>query len=174
MKKLGWIISKIKSKFCKAPKSYEIMNNYYRRGGAHIGNNCCICSNLDLCEKELLFIGDNVIISTDVLFVTHDVSASITSNKEGSFFGKIVIGNNNFIGERSTLIYGVSLADNIIVAAGSVVTKSFPKSGIIIGGNPAHIIGNVDDFVKKNDNNYIMLSELKRSIENNDVRLIKR
>lgn len=64
-------------------------------------------------------------------------------------FGKIVVGNNCFIGERATLLYGVELADNIIVAAGSVVTKSFSESNIIIGGNPAKKISTWEQFRKK-------------------------
>ena len=56
-------------------------------------------------------------------------------------FGKITIGNNSFIGARSVIMYGVELADNTIVAAGSVVTKSFLEGNIVIGGNPARVIG---------------------------------
>ena len=52
-------------------------------------------------------------------------------------FGAISIGNNCFIGANSVILLGVTLADNIVVAAGSVVTKSFFENNIIIGGNPA-------------------------------------
>lgn len=46
-------------------------------------------------------------------------------------------------------MYGVSLTNNIIVASGSVVCHSFSKSNIIIGGNPAHIIGTWDGLKSK-------------------------
>lgn len=174
MIRMGWLIAKIRSKIVKRPKSYEIMNNYYRRGGATIGNNCVICSNLDLCEKELLIIGNNTIISSDVLFVTHDVSFGLIAKKQGSLFGKITIGNNCFIGERSTILYGVTLADNIIVGSGSVVTKSFDESGIIIAGNPAKIIGYVNQFINKNQSNSILVKDLGNAIKTSDKRLIKR
>lgn len=61
-----------------------------------------------------------------------------------NLFGKIVVGNNCFIGQRSMLLYGITLADSIIVAAGSVVTKSFDESNIIIGGNPARKISSFE------------------------------
>lgn len=67
----------------------------------------------------------------------HDFSVKKVLPDKANLFGKIIVGNNCFIWERATLLYWVELADNIIVAAGSVVTKSFTESCIIIGGNPA-------------------------------------
>lgn len=174
MIKIGYLLSKLHSKLVRKTKSYEVMNAYYRRGGAHIGAGSCICSNLDLCEKELLCIGNNVTISTQVLFVTHDISIASYAKKPGTLYGKIVIGNNCFIGERSMILYGVELADNIIVGAGSVVTKSFRQEGVILGGNPAKVIGTIGDFVSKNAKNQMMIKELNAAIEANDDRLIKR
>lgn len=57
-------------------------------------------------------------------------------------------------------MYGIILADEIIVASGSVVTKSFNQSRIIIGGNPAKIIGTWDAFAEKNKSKAISLSSL--------------
>ncbi len=88
-------------------------------------------------------------IGDQVDFITHDNSISKISPETINLFGKIVIGNNCFIGERSTILYGVTLADNIIVAAGSVVVDSFLTERIIIGGNPARIISTWDKFYKK-------------------------
>lgn len=173
-RRIGYALNKVYSKLVRKEKSYEIMNRYYRRSGAHIGNGCCICSNLNLCEKELLYIGNNVTISTQVLFVTHDISIASFSQKKGSLFGKIVIGDNCFIGERSMILYGVELANNIIVGAGSVVTKSFQQEGIILGGNPARVIGTIEGFVSKNAKNQLLIKELNQAISGNDDRLIKR
>lgn len=78
----------------------------------------------------------------------------------GDLYGKIKIGNDCFIGAHSILMYGVSLADNVIVASGSVVTKSIKESGVIIGGNPARIIGTVDRFSEKNKDRILKLSSL--------------
>lgn len=64
-------------------------------------------------------------------------------------FGKVVIGNWVYIGTDSLIMPGVTIADNVLVAAGSVVTKSVP-SGVIVAGNPAKIIGNIEDYIKRN------------------------
>ena len=46
-------------------------------------------------------------------------------------------------------MYGVTIPDNVIVAAGSVVTKSINESNVIIGGNPARIISSWNSFSEK-------------------------
>lgn len=46
-------------------------------------------------------------------------------------------------------MYGVTIADNVIVAAGSVVTKSVNESNVIVAGNPAKIISTWDKFAEK-------------------------
>ena len=94
----------------------------------------------------MLEIKNDVVISSGVTFITHDHSINKVTDKGSNLFGKIEIGNNCFIGQQSIILYGVKLADNIIVGAGSVVTKSFDSSNIIIAGNPARKIGTWDEF----------------------------
>ncbi|WKB82829.1 DapH/DapD/GlmU-related protein [Cellulophaga lytica] len=55
----------------------------------------------------------------------------------------IVLGENCWIGMNSVILPGVTLNSNIIVGAGSVVTKSFNESNIIIAGSPAKKIKNI-------------------------------
>lgn len=133
-----------------------------------------ICSNPITKEAFLVEIGDNVTISINVTFVTHDNCVKLLLPNYSDCFGKIKIGNNCFIGENAMLLYGVTLADNIIVAAGAVVTKSFFESNIIIGGNPARIIGNWDDLRNKIADKAIKRSELKKRLEEDDSFLIDR
>ena len=64
-------------------------------------------------------------------------------------FGKVIIGDWVYIGSGSLIMPGVTIGNNVLVAAGSVVTRSVP-SGMIVAGNPARIIGSVDDYIKRN------------------------
>ena len=64
-------------------------------------------------------------------------------------FGKVKIGSNVYIGTNSLIMPGVTVGDNVLIAAGSVVTNSVP-SNVVIGGNPAHIICTFDDYYQKN------------------------
>ena len=126
-------------------------------------------------EPYLISIGNNVTIAGNVEFVTHDNSISKVLPNCTDLFGKITIGNNCFIGARTTILYGVTLADNIIVAAGSVVTNSFTKSNIIIGGNPAREISTWENFAKKNQKKVWNLNLEKKGIQIvNDNRLVKK
>ena len=143
---IRYFVAKVKSKLFS---SHSPMINYYRSKGITIGENCLICSNIVTSESFLISIGDNTTISTNVSLITHDYSAHILIEGKSDLYGRIIIGSNCFVGANSTILYGVTLGNNIVVAAGSVVTKSFNEEGIIIAGNPARIIGNWDDYKKK-------------------------
>lgn len=106
--------------------------------------------------------------------MTHDNSISKISPDTVNLFGKIIIGNNCFLGENSTYLYGVTLADNIIVAAGSVVVDSFTAERIIIGGNPARIIGTWDNFFEKSHDKARGRKDIKQVLEECPELLIKR
>lgn len=172
-------VAKLLSKLHKNKREY--MSNYFRKKGIKVGDNCNILS--DICTKEpfLVSIGDNVTISSSVLFTTHDASvAKVFGPEVGSdVFGRIEIGDNCFIGMGAILLCGVSLTNNIIVAAGSVVTKSFNEERIIIGGNPAKKIGDWDSYREKNKE-YILpvrwMSTEKRKLilKDNPEKIIKK
>lgn len=54
-----------------------------------------------------------------------------------------------YIGTDALVMPGVTIGDNVLIAAGSVVTQSVP-SGVVVGGNPARIICTIEEFYKKN------------------------
>lgn len=66
-------------------------------------------------------------------------SSSLSYECQKMIVKETIIGENCFIGEKSIILPGVILGNNVIVAAGSVVTKSFDDN-VLIGGNPAKII----------------------------------
>ena len=66
------------------------------------------------------------------------------------YIGSIEIFDNCFIGANSTIMYNVKIGPNAIVAAGSVVTKDVPE-GVIVGGNPARIIGSYNALREKRE-----------------------
>lgn len=147
MKEMGYFIAKLKFKLCGNRK--ESISEYFRKHGMKIGDGCNICCNIMTTEPYFISLGNNVTISGEVMFVTHDNSASKIIPEKPNLYGRIKIGDNCFIGARSLIMYGVELANNIIVAAGSVVCNSFYNEGVIIGGNPAKVIGTWNDFENK-------------------------
>lgn len=77
--------------------------------------------------------------------------AKVARMKDPNFdcFGKVKIGSNVYIGTNSLIMPGVTVGDNVLIAAGSVVTHSVPDN-VVIGGNPAHIICTFDDYYQNN------------------------
>lgn len=100
-------------------------------------------------EPRLITIGENTTIAGGVELVTHDNSISKVLPNTTDLFGRITIGKNYFIGARAVVLYGVTIADNVIVAAGSVVTKSITESNVIVAGNPARVISTWETFGEK-------------------------
>lgn len=148
MKDIQYLCRKLAWRFLRCDR--KIVNNLFVKQGVKLGKNCHINSNILTGESYLIELENNVTISDHVSFVTHDNSISkINKGKGGSdIFGRIKVGDNCFIGAHAILMYGVTLADDIIVASGSVVTKSFNEKRIIIGGNPAKIISTWDRFAE--------------------------
>ncbi len=152
MSALEYNFTKLKAKiYCNKIKQKEYINNWFRLKGIMIGDNCSIFSNIVSSEPYLITIGNNVTISNDVQFITHDNSIiKVSRNEYTDIFGEIVIGDNCFIGAHSIILPGVTISDNVVVAAGSVVTKSTKSKNIIIAGNPARIISNWTDYLNRN------------------------
>lgn len=98
------------------------------------------CVILDVAEVH---IGDNCMLAPQVAIytATHPVDPDLRNS--GKEYAKpITIGNNCWIGGHATINPGVTLGDNVVVASGAVVTKSFGDN-VVIAGNPAKVIKNI-------------------------------
>ena len=146
----------------KRDREQETIMKFFRKHGIRIGEGARIYSNILTSESYLIKIGNNVTISNDVSFVTHDNSIKKVLSDATDLFGEIIIGNNCFIGSHAMVLYGVELADNVIVAAGSVVTNSIRQNNVIVGGNPAKVISTWDEYAKKSKDNAWDLRKIDR------------
>lgn len=159
-------------------KTCEMINKSFRKKGVNIGKNCHIYSDISTSESFLIEVGDNVTISNDVQFITHDNSIIKADPSVTDLFGQIKVGDNSFIGAHSILLPGVTIGKNCIIGAGSVVSKSF-ADGCVIAGNPAIQVGLFEDFSSKYKNmgfniNGLSSDEIKSIILNNPEKLLKR
>ena len=152
----------IKKAYYKLYKGIFGLKKYLIKRGVNIGKNCFIYSDISTTESYLITLGDNVTVSGNVTFVTHDNAICKALPDKSDIFGRINIGDNCFIGIGATVMYGVSIAANNIVAAGAVVTKSVVTTGNVIAGNPARIIGTVEEFKKKAEKYAVNIEGLKR------------
>ena len=133
------LLRKLVGKACKNP---WIEVPFYCDYGYNIqmGEDCFFnfnCMVLDVCKVTL---GDRVLICPAVQLYTATHPLDAASRGALWEFGKpIEIGSDVWIGGGAVICPGVILGDRVVVAAGAVVTKSFP-SDVLIGGNPAKII----------------------------------
>ena len=104
-------------------------------------------------EPWLIEIGNNCLITQNVRFMTHDGSVNIVRRLDDKYkdilkFGKIIVGDNVFIGANSTIMPNVKIGSNSIIAACSCVTKDIPD-GEVWGGVPAKKICTVQQYADK-------------------------
>jgi len=125
-------------------------SKYARLLGVSVGNNCRILTRSFGSEPFLISIGNDVTISNNVQFVTHDGATWLIRDESGRrySYAPIKVGDLVFVGAGTTLLPGVVIGDNVIVGAGSVVTKSVP-SGVVVAGNPARILGSFSDYAQR-------------------------
>lgn len=92
--------------------------------------------------KAEIIIGKGTMIAQNCgIITTNHNQKDLTKHLDGK---RVEIGENCWIGMNSVILPGVKLANHIIVGAGSVVTKSFQEENIIIAGNPAKKIKNIE------------------------------
>jgi len=146
---------------------------YAKSIGVNIGSMCRIYTTNFGSEPFLISMGDHVTVTSGVKFITHDGSSWLMRDEKGRryIYQKISIGNKVFIGVNSIIMPGVKIEDRVIVAAGSVVTKSIP-SGVIVAGIPAKIIGKYSDIENRMLESYISEKDLDIQLEYKD-RILK-
>jgi hypothetical protein len=88
-------------------------------------------------------LGKGCLIAPNVGIITanHDMT-DLQKHAEGR---NVVIGDDCWLGMNSVVLPGVVLGPRTVVAAGAVVTKSFPDGGVVIGGMPAKLLRRVSD-----------------------------
>lgn len=113
-----------------------------RQMGMRVGERCRFYSLHVASEAELIEVGNDVIVSGEVMFITHD-GAIFTALDQfpnvNGHYGRIRIGDGCFLGMRAVIMPGVELGEHCIVAAGAVVMDSFPPRSVI-AGNPATFV----------------------------------
>ena len=122
----------------------------------HMGENCMVMFRKIPLYPQLISIGDNCWIASNVTFATHDVihrmlNNYVTDHEFQENFGCIDIKDNVFIGANTIILSNVEIGSNTVIAAGSYVNKDIPGNGVY-GGVPAKFICSMNDFIEKRKN----------------------
>ena len=144
---------RIKIIFQELVKKFYGRLAYAKKQGMKVGEGVTIMSGVNFgSEPSLITLGDRVRISSEVQFITHDGGTWAFRREPGYEevvrFGKIVVGNDSFIGAHSVILPGVTIGKNCVVGAGSVVTKDIPDR-TVVAGVPARAICTTDEYAKK-------------------------
>ena len=110
-----------------------------------IGNKCFINCNVTILDTNYVHIGDEVLIGPGTVIspATHPLKAA--ERVAPCYISKpINIGNRVWIGANATILSGVNIGDNAVIAAGAVVTKDVPANALV-GGVPARVIRMIEN-----------------------------
>ena len=127
---------KLDEKFCLLPPVYTDFGKNLRFGkNVFVNSGCCFQ------DQGGIDIGDNCLIGHQVVFATlnHDLDPA---KRAGMHPAPIKLGRNVWVGAHATILAGVTVGDDAVIAAGAVVTKDVP-AGAVVGGVPAKIIKHI-------------------------------
>ena len=124
--------------------SFLLIPPFYTTGGADIsvGRNVFVNQNCTFYDLGGLDIADDVMIGPNVSLITSGHPLEPSRRRAFTIAKPIVIERNVWIGAGATVIGGVTVGENSVVAAGSVVTKTVPPN-TFVGGNPARVIRSI-------------------------------
>jgi acetyltransferase-like isoleucine patch superfamily enzyme len=110
--------------------------------GVRIGKNCKISSHTFICEgvdiEDEVFIGHNVTFINDIYPRATEANGRLQTEADWVCISTLVKTGAS-IGSGATLLAGITIGENAIVGAGSVVTKDVPPNAIV-AGNPARVL----------------------------------
>lgn len=116
--------------------------------GMRVGADCEIQDSVyfDYHHCQHIFIGNRVTMAPEVFILAHDASTKKLCNY--TRIAKVVIEDNVFLGARVLVMPGVTIGEDSIIGAGSVVTNDIPKNSLAVG-NPARVIKSIEEYREK-------------------------
>ncbi len=120
-------------------------------GGAHVhfGKNIYANFNLTLVDDTHIYVGDYTMFGPNVTVATagHPILPELRE-KMYQYNFPVHIGKNCWIGAGVVIVPGIAIGDNVVIGAGSVVTKDLP-SNVVAVGNPCRVLREVNERDKK-------------------------
>lgn len=124
----------------EVPDNFRVFPPFYTDFGRniHVGENVFINAGCQFQDQGGVWLGDGCLIGHNVVFATlnHDLNPE---RRQICIPRSIVLGKNVWVGSNSTILAGVRIGDNAVVAAGSVVTRDVEPNSVV-GGVPARLI----------------------------------
>ncbi len=113
-----------------------------------IGSNCYINFNMTLVDDYEITIGDNCLFAPNVMITTTGHAVDPELRKKGMYSFPVRIGNNVWLGMGAIILPGVTIGDNSVIGAGSVVTHDIPAN-VIAMGSPCKVVREIGERDKE-------------------------
>jgi maltose O-acetyltransferase len=119
--------------------------SWYVKRGLRIGTHCNLLYPFDLDPSHcwLIELGDDITFASEVRIVVHD--ASTIRSVGHARIAPVRIGSRVFVGARTTILPGVTIGDDVVIGAGSVVSRDIPP-GTVAVGNPARVHDSLEHY----------------------------
>lgn len=128
---------------------------HLRSLGMVIGDSAVIYSpkhcTIDATRLWMIEIGSNVSIAEGVTILTHGYDWNVFKGMYGDVLGsagRVKIGDNVFIGMRSTIFKGVTIGNNVVIGSNSLIGKDVPDN-CVVAGNPQPAVCGIDSYLEK-------------------------
>ncbi|ASA20177.1 sugar O-acetyltransferase [Paenibacillus donghaensis] len=141
----------IEKLIAKTGKSFLIEQPFWCDYGYNVefGENFYANHNFIILDGAKVTFGDNVFIAPNCGFYTAGHPLDVEQRNQGLEYAyPITVGNNVWFGANVTVLPGVTIGDNSVIGAGSVVNRDIP-AGVIAAGNPCKVVRSITEEDKK-------------------------
>ncbi len=113
------------------------------RGAITIGDYVMISPGTRISAAEQITIGHSVMMASGVYITDADWHGVYDRTERAEAVTPVIIHDNVWLGDRCTVLKGVTIGENSIVAAAAVVTADVPAN-VVVAGNPARVVKQLD------------------------------